>query len=104
MWYCSSIPGGSFKTMTLNWASILYHFVIFFLFSFFFLMTITKDKIETKKIVITIIVSLIISILDEFHQSFVPGRNPAIKDILIDLTGTIFLVTIVFFKGILNYK
>ena len=25
--------------------------------------------------------------LDEFHQSFVPGRTPAVSDVLLDTTG-----------------
>ena len=25
--------------------------------------------------------------LDEFHQSFVPGRTPAVTDVLLDTTG-----------------
>ena len=25
--------------------------------------------------------------IDEFHQSFVPGRTPAISDVLLDTTG-----------------
>ena len=25
--------------------------------------------------------------LDEFHQSFVPGRGPAVSDVLLDTTG-----------------
>jgi VanZ family protein len=25
--------------------------------------------------------------LDEFHQAFVPGRTPAVTDVLIDTTG-----------------
>ena len=89
MWYCSSIPGGSLKIVTFNWMPTLYHLVIFFSFSFLLLMIISKNEIKAKRIIITITISLFVAILDEFHQSFVPGRDSNIKDILIDLTGVI---------------
>ncbi len=88
MWYFSSLESSSIKMITFSWASILYHLGIFFLFSFLLLMIISKNEIKAKRIIITITISLIVAILDEIHQSFVPGRDPSIKDILIDLTGT----------------
>jgi VanZ family protein len=42
--------------------------------------------------------ALIYAVSDEFHQSFVPGRTPAIRDVGFDLTGIIIaavLVTII---------
>lgn len=70
--------------------SIIYHFVIFFLFSFFLLMTIKGNKkIEIKHILIVFIISLAYAISDEIHQSFIPGRDTSIKDILTDLTGSV---------------
>ncbi len=66
----------------------LYHFIVFFLFSFFLFTTIKgKGKIKTKHILIVFLISLIYAILDEFHQSFVPNRDASIKDILIDSLG-----------------
>jgi VanZ family protein len=31
--------------------------------------------------------ALLYAVSDEFHQSFVPGRNPAVTDVLIDMVG-----------------
>jgi VanZ family protein len=31
--------------------------------------------------------SLIYAVSDEFHQSFIPGRSPSIRDVLIDAIG-----------------
>lgn len=74
--------------------SIIYHFTVFFLFGFFFLMSIKGDKeIKTGYIVTTLIISILYAFLDEFHQTFVPFRNPSIQDILTDTAG-IFLSTI----------
>jgi VanZ family protein len=69
---------------------IIYHFVIFFLLSFFLLMTIKGNRrIELKYILLTLFISLAYAISDEIHQYFVPGRDASIDDILIDTSGII---------------
>lgn len=37
--------------------------------------------------VIVILIGMACAMMDEFHQSFVPGRNPAIVDVVIDTVG-----------------
>ncbi|MEK6875135.1 MAG: VanZ family protein [Nanoarchaeota archaeon] len=70
--------------------SIVYHFSVFFLFSFFFSLSIIgKEKLKTKDIIFILVVSIIYAIFDEFHQSFIPGRNAEIKDTLINNLGSI---------------
>lgn len=45
-----------------------------------------KVKLPSR-IVITFAVSFMFSALDEYHQSFVPGRSALFKDIIIDTLG-----------------
>lgn len=90
----SSIPGNAPGVGGGAKISIIYHLVVFFLLGFFFLMSIKGDKkIKTGYIVTTLIISVLYAFLDEFHQTFVPFRNPSIQDILTDTAG-IFLSTI----------
>jgi len=42
-----------------------------------------------KYIIMAVLVALIYGILDEFHQSFIPGREVSAGDVLADLTGGI---------------
>ncbi len=45
-------------------------------------------KINYKKIVaVTMLVVVLYAISDEFHQMFVPGRGPGVKDVVIDSIG-----------------
>ena len=68
--------------------SKIYHFVVFFLFSFFLFATIKGNKrIKIKHFLIVLIVSLSYAILDEVHQLFVPFRDFSIKDILTNTSG-----------------
>lgn len=46
-----------------------------------------KDK---RNIYMALILTVGYACSDEFHQMFVPGRGPAIKDVLIDTSGGIF--------------
>ena len=40
---------------------------------------------------IVIAVGLVYGVLDEYHQSFIPGRNSSLEDILADVTGSILV-------------
>ncbi len=47
-----------------------------------------------SRTVITMVVVLAYGISDEFHQSFVPGRTPDIKDILVDVIGAACMLVV----------
>ncbi len=50
-------------------------------------------QLRPKSIVVALVVSFLFACTDEWHQSFVPGRTPAIRDVFIDSVGAT-LVTI----------
>lgn len=91
MTYCSSIKGNS-VSFSSSYPSIIYHFTIFLGFSFFLFAVIRNKNTKTVEILITILISIIVSVLDELHQSFVPLRDPSIKDALIDFSGSIIAI------------
>lgn len=73
--------------------SILYHFVIFFLLTFFLFITLKQEKpINWKIVFVTLMISIIYAILDEVHQIFTPGRFAGIGDVLVDSIGSIFAI------------
>jgi len=47
-----------------------------------------KKKIDKNTYLLFIIICLLYAISDEFHQSNVPGRHPALRDIGFDMLGT----------------
>lgn len=59
----------------------------------FFMMILLEIIFENEKYIITVIVAVAICVLfaatDEFHQTFVSGRNGQIIDVLIDTAGAI---------------
>jgi len=40
-----------------------------------------------KAMIVSILISFLYAVSDEFHQSFIPGREPTIRDIIIDTIG-----------------
>ena len=95
IFFVSSLPGTLGISQSFSVAKA-YHIIVFFLFALFLFTTIKgKNKLKAWQIVTVLIISIIYSILDEFHQSFVPGRDPALRDVMIDSFG-IFLSILIY--------
>ncbi len=66
------------------------HFSIYTLLGLTIMGLMTKTKLKDKwRILITIGLGMLYAILDEFHQSFSPGRTPKVTDVYIDTLGII---------------
>jgi VanZ family protein len=65
------------------------HFVEYFVLSLLILRGIRGGRREMRLawILAAIVIVAGYASLDEFHQSFVPGRTPAVSDVLLDTTG-----------------
>lgn len=72
----------------------LAHFSIYFILGILIINAIRKSKY------ISLIICILYAITDEIHQSFVPGRGPSIKDVMIDSFGA--LIGILLFSYISN--
>lgn len=86
IYFFSEIPSTT-STGGTSITSIIYHFVAFFLFNTFLFTTFKKEKTKGSYIIIVLIISVTYGILDEFHQTFTPGRDAGIKDIFINSLG-----------------
>lgn len=97
IFFFSSLPGVSGAGGN-PWIARAYHFIVFFLFSFFLLIAIKgTGKIKTKYILIVLVISILHALSDEFHQLFVPGRDANIADILTDTLGIVSSIVIYFY-------
>jgi VanZ family protein len=67
------------------------HFIEYFVFSLLLLRSIRAGRRGSHLTwaVATIALVACWAALDEFHQSFVPGRTAAVSDVLLDTTGGI---------------
>ena len=53
-------------------------------------------KLDKKAGILSIILTFLYACTDEFHQSFVPGRGPAFKDVIIDTLGGALGVSVLY--------
>lgn len=75
-----------------NWHEIIRkcgHFVEYFILSILILRGIRGGRRESHLAWALLVILLVAGYasLDEFHQSFVPGRTPAVRDVLLDTFG-----------------
>jgi len=68
------------------------YMILAFLVSMVFLYSNKRGKDAISYI---LFICLFYAVIDEFHQSFIPGRTPLVSDILVDFAGA--LVGLIFF-------
>ena len=90
----SSIPGQRDKlagdTFIRQAIQNFLHIPLFGVLAFLWMRAFIKNRIEFKKAVTyTLIITLSYAALDEFHQSFVPGRYTSFADFILDTIGCI---------------
>ena len=64
------------------------HFTIYLVLGFVSYLALPRQCPLRKKMALVISLCFIYAITDEFHQSFVPGRAPEVRDVLIDTLGS----------------
>ena len=79
--------------------SILYHLIIFFVFTFFLMISSVRGK-NRNFILLAFSIAILYGVLDELHQGFVPGRDSSLGDIFFDSAG-IILASMVYFISVL---
>ena len=77
------------KTLNYPIRKIMHMFLYFILAILVFHLIGMIQKNKSLSIIITIIICLIYASLDEYHQTFILGRTGQIKDVGIDMIGTI---------------
>jgi VanZ family protein len=77
------------------------HFFAFFIYGIFARFYFEVFKFEDKsKIIAAISISILFGIFDELHQSFVPGRDASIYDLIADIAGV--LVSYIFWNKLIQ--
>jgi len=93
IYYMSS--RSSIQTVDVYWQDFLIkkiaHFTEYFIFTVLVYRALsnTTNFSKKKSLVLSFVITVIYAALDEFHQSFIPGREPKIRDVVIDSIGSI---------------
>ncbi len=83
IFFLSSRPASTFPDVV---PDIIPHFIEYLVLAYFTLRAFGQNTTRKQMILCTVLL-LILAVLDEVHQYFVPTRFFELKDILVDLTG-----------------
>lgn len=85
IYYLSSRPAASLPDIA---PDIVAHFIEYTIFGFFFVRMVLFDSgIAVKRILAAFPAAVLLAVLDEVHQYYVPTRHFEFKDILVDAIG-----------------
>jgi VanZ family protein len=80
------------------------HFTEYFIL-YMFLYNALKESFSFKKALLFSLLGVFLyASSDEFHQSFVPGRGPAFRDVLIDTSGGLLALVVTLILNIKKQK
>jgi len=81
------------QATTVDWADFFLkktaHFIEYFILNFWLLLALKKTQrlSRTRLFFTAFFISVIYAASDEFHQTFIPGREGRVRDVLIDTLG-----------------
>ncbi|MDP4089308.1 MAG: VanZ family protein [Bacillota bacterium] len=75
------------------------HFTEYFILYMLFLNVLRDRFTWPKALVFSLLGVFLYACTDEFHQSFIPGRGPAFRDVLIDTSGGLVALTAVYIRS-----
>ncbi|MCP5054586.1 MAG: VanZ family protein [bacterium] len=85
IFYLSSRPASGFPDIM---PDMVPHFVEYFFLSFFFIrMFCFRSPVDAQALMASAPALLVLAVLDEVHQYYVPSRHFEVKDILVDAAG-----------------
>mgnify|MGYP001606221535 CR=1 FL=1 len=75
------------------------HMLEFAILTFLFFRALSKENLNIKKIIIySIIFALFYALTDEYHQTFIQGRQGALRDVGIDSIGILIAGLLCYIK------
>jgi VanZ family protein len=80
------------------------HFTEYFILYFLLYNALKEDFYFTHSTMFALIITFLYAVSDEFHQSFVPGRGPAFKDVLIDTSGGVVCMVVIYLSKIIRKR
>jgi len=73
-----------------HWVRKYAHFFVYFILAMLLMNALRKSKLSKTQLFLLVLGSCIFyAIMDEWHQSFVPGRSAQLSDVFIDSIGAV---------------
>ena len=98
----SSMPGSTFSPIEFPYAHLIAHGLLFAMLYYLGYRALRYQSysrfLSEFSLVTTIFLVILYAAIDEYHQSFVPGRTEDFKDILIDTAAAAVVLFVIFLK------
>lgn len=98
IFYFSSLPDLK-STLSSSWDLIfrkIAHISEYFVLTYFFIGAFLGHKIgKNNALILSVVLAIIYSISDEYHQTFIVGRSGKMEDVLIDSVG-VFIMAVMY--------
>lgn len=95
IFYFSSLPDLK-STLPSSWDLIfrkIAHISEYFVLTYFFIRAFLGHKIgKNNALILSVVLAIIYSISDEYHQTLIVGRSGRMEDVLIDSVGVFIMV------------
>ena len=89
--FLSHVPQENIPNLGPDKIDILFHFGEYFFLGFLLFRSISlEESLALHSFYGSLLIGMSFAILDEFHQSFVPGRHMSTVDMLFDSVGILF--------------
>ncbi len=105
IYYLSNQPRLPIPEMGILGCDKLIHFIAYFLYGILMQLAVIVslgNKTQKYQIFIVVVLASLFAFSDEIHQSFVPGRDADIFDVLSDLIGILASVLLFYYLGCLK--
>lgn len=76
------------------------HFTAYFILYMLIYNALRNNFSFKKNLWLALSMAFLYACSDEFHQSFVPGRGPAFRDVMIDTSGSMLGLAIIYLKSL----
>jgi VanZ family protein len=88
IFYLSSLKGYDLPSL-FQWADKLIHLILYLPFAFLLSLSLSKSGVKRYIFLQAFLIVLLYAISDEIHQSYIPGRDASITDIIADSLGAL---------------
>lgn len=103
IFFFSSLP--SVKTVEIYWQDFLLkktaHMIEYAIFAGLLYRAFKNSNLaKTEALFYSLLITVFYAITDEVHQSFTPGREPTVRDVVFDITGGSLAVYLIKVKNL----
>ena len=90
LFYLSHLPSTNIPSFGIEFEDLIAHFCAYSVLGYCIAIALLRGASSQRLILIALLFGITYGVSDEIHQMFVPGRFPAVSDVVADAFGVAF--------------